>query len=233
MRIKIKNTKVFTANTDCKYHWRKLPKLIRVMRNKRLSFKLGVDLQCTDLRDVDLRSVYLRGAYLQYANLRCADLRDADLRGAYLRGVDLRDAYLQGAYLWGADLRGANLRGANLRDAYLQCADLRGADLRDAYLQGAYLQCAYLRGTDLRGAYLQGADNEKIKIVDFMSVSGIGSAERQTLFFKTNKDVVVQCGCFYGTLKEFQKTVKETHKGNKYEKDYLAAIKLVKVKFEL
>ena len=142
----------------------------------------------------------------------------ADLRGADLRGADLRDAYLQGADLQGADLQGADLRGANLSDAYL-----RGANLSDAYLRGA----------DLRGAYLQGADNEKIEIVDFMSVLGIGSAERQTFFFKTNKDVIVHRGYFYETLKEFQRRIKETHKGNKHEKEYLAAIKLVKIKFEL
>jgi len=213
MRVQIKNTKVFTVDSDCKYHWAKLPKLTKFMRTKYLIFNSGANLQGANLQDADLRG----------ANLHCADLR-----GAFLHGASLHGALLHGAYLHGADLRDVDLRDAFLHGADLQHAYLQGADLR-----GAYLQYANLQGTYLRGAYLQGADNEKVKIVDFMSVSGIGSAERQTLFFKTNKDVIVQCGCFYGTLKEFQKKVKETHKGNKHEKEYLTAIKLVKIKFEL
>ena len=148
--------------------------------------------------------------------------RGADLRGAYLGGADLRDAYLCDAYLRGADLRGAYLRGA----------DLRGAYLRDAYLGGAYL-----RGADLRGAYLRGADlGEWGKLQsgsDVLVVGSIGSRNGYTTIFYTDKGVFVMCGCFKGTLDEFEAKVKETHHGNKHERDYLALIQFVKVKFEL
>ena len=104
-----------------------------------------------------------------------------------------------------------------------------GADLRGAYLKGADLT-----GADLRGADLTGADKntpEKIKILDFMSVQGLGSQDRQTLFYKTEIGLVVQCGCFYGTEKAFRKAVKETHGTGQYAKEYLTMLKVVKVRF--
>jgi len=54
-----------------------------------------------------------------------------------------------------------------------------------------------------------------------------------TLFFKTDKGVFVQCGCFFGNLEEFVAKVKETHQGNKHERDYLALVEFIKVRFEL
>jgi hypothetical protein len=103
------------------------------------------------------------------------------------------------------------------------------------FLRGANLQGAYLQGADLQGAYLRGADKnapEKIKILDFMSVQGLGSEDRQTLFYKTEIGVIVQCGCFYGTEKAFKNAIKETHGNNQYGKEYTAMLKVVKIRFE-
>ena len=152
------------------------------------------------------------GADLGGANLRGADLRGADLRGAYLGDADLGGAYLGGADLRGADLRGADLRGANLRGAYL-----RGADLRGAYLGGAYL----------------GGFGKIQSPSDILQVGTIGSRNDYTTIFHTDKGVFVQCGCFRGTLAEFEAKVKETHQGNRDERDYLALIQFAKIKFEL
>ena len=165
-----------------------------------------------NLGDADLRGVNLRGANLGGADLGGADLGDADLGGADLGGADLGDA----------DLRGANLRGANLGGADLGDADLGDADLGDADLRGA----------DLGGAYL-GAWGKIQYSSDILIVGAIGSRNDYTTIFHTDKGVFVQCGCFKGTLEEFEKKVKETHQGNKYERDYLALIGFVKVKFEI
>ena len=154
----------------------------------------------------------LRGAYLRYADLRGADLRGADLVGADLRGADLGGAYL----------RYADLRGADLRGAYLRYADLRGADLG-----GAYLRYADLRGADL------GEWGKIQSPSDILIVGTIGSRNGYTTIFHTDKGLFVQCGCFKGTLDEFEAKVKETHQGNKHERDYLALIQFVKVKFEV
>ena len=194
MRIKIKNTTIFTCDVNCKYHWSKLPKFIKFLRENYINFKFGAVLSGADLRGADLS-----GADLSGADLRGADLSGADLRGAYLRGADLSGAYLRGAYLRGADLSGADLRGA-----------------------------------DLSGAYLRGADKntpKKIKILDFMSVSGLGSQDRTTYFYKTEIGLIIQCGCFYGTEKAFKKAVKETHSNNQYAKEYLSMLKVVKIRF--
>jgi uncharacterized protein YjbI with pentapeptide repeats len=205
MRVEIKNTKIFTVDVSCKYHWSKLPRFIKIMKEKYLIFKLGANLRGADLRGADLCDAYL-----------C----DADLRGADLYGANLCDADLSGANLYGANLRGANLRGA-----YLYDADLRGANLYGADLYGA----------NLRGADLRGADKNtptKLKIKDFMSVQGLGSNDRVTFFFDTEEiGLVIRCGCFYGTEKEFRKAVKETHKDGQFAKEYLAMLEVVKIRF--
>jgi len=138
----------------------------------------------------------------RYANLSSADLRYANLSSADLRSADLRYA----------DLSYANLSSANLRSANLSYADLSSANLRSADLSYADLSSANLRSADLDKRYLQ--------------VSCIGSAKRMTTY--CFDDDVIWCGCFKGTLKEFEKQVKETHKENAlYMKEYLGFIKYV------
>ena len=150
------------------------------------------------------------GADLCDANLYGADLRDANLYGANLRDANLRDANLYGANLYGADLYGADLRDANLYGANLRDANLYGADLRDANL----------------------GDWGKIQSAsDFLIVGSIGSRNGYTTLFHTDKGIFVQCGCFRGSIEDFEQKVKDTHQGNKHERDYLALIEFAKVKF--
>ena len=145
----------------------------------------------------------------------------------------IKDTLLE-AFKNDADLRGADLRGADLYGANLYGADLYGANLHDANLYGANLHDANLCGADLRGANLYGADGNVVgKIEDWMSHDNIGSRKSRTLFFKTDKGVFVQCGCFFGNLEEFVAKVKETHQGNKHERDYLALVEFIKIRFEL
>ena len=67
---------------------------------------------------------------------------------------------------------------------------------------------------------------------DFCFFYGFGSENRSTTFFKTkNKEIFVVCGCFEGTLEKFVEQVKETHGDNKFAKEYLLMVELVKVKF--
>ena len=142
----------------------------------------------------------------------------------------LIEAVKRGANLYGADLYGADLRGADLRGADLRGANLYGANLRCAYLDGANLGGANLYGADLRGADL--GDWGKIqKSHDILIVGAIGSRNDYTTIFHTDKGIFVRCGCFKGTLEEFKAKVKETHQGNKHERDYLALIEFVKIKF--
>jgi len=199
--IFIKNVKLFTLNIEHKCHWSNLPKLVKIMKEQRLSFPYGADLRGADLYGADLYGADLYGADLYGADLRGADLRGADLRGADLYGADLR----------GADLRGADLRGANLYGANLYGADLCGADL----LEGKPKNCP-----------------EKLKIQDWCLFERFGSENRRTLFFLTEIGIVVQCGCFWGTIKAFKKQVKETHGDNKHGKCYQVMAKLAELRLE-
>ena len=69
---------------------------------------------------------------------------------------------------------------------------------------------------------------------DVIVIGPIGSRDEFTTFYKTRMhDIWVSCGCFYGSLTDFEKEVKETHGGNVYEVSYLETIKYVKVLFDL
>ena len=116
-------------------------------------------------------------------------------------------------------------RGANLGDADLGDADLCGADLCGANLCGANL-----RGANLCGAEL-GEWGKLQSYSDILIAGVIGSRNDYTTIFHTDKGIFVQCGCFKGTLEEFEAKVKETHQGNNHEKDYLALIQFAKIKF--
>ena len=61
-----------------------------------------------------------------------------------------------------------------------------------------------------------------------------GSANRHTHAYLTKEGTVeVTCGCFRGSIEEFEKKVEETHRGTIYEKQYKAVINLIKIKFGL
>ena len=85
----------------------------------------------------------------------------------------------------------------------------------------------------MRGAYLVGADlGDWGKLQDILVTGPLGSRKAYTTCYKTDKGVYVQCGCFKGTMDEFVAKVKQTHQGNTHERDYLAMVEFVKVKFQ-
>ena len=97
------------------------------------------------------------------------------------------------------------------------------ADLSYANLRSANLRSADLSSADLNSANLRSADLDK-KII---SISRIGSRKGMTTY--NFDDDIIWCGCFKGTLKEFEDKVKETHKDNKqYLKEYMGFIKYIK-----
>lgn len=69
---------------------------------------------------------------------------------------------------------------------------------------------------------------------DILWVSKIGSRLGTTTIYR-NKDggVSVTCGCFIGTLKDFEKQVERTHGDNKFGREYKALIELIKIHFEV
>ena len=92
--------------------------------------------------------------------------------------------------------------------ADLRYADLRSADLRSADL--SYVNLSYAK-TDKR----------------YIQISCIGSEKRMTTYcFENDK---IWCGCFTGTLKDFEKQVQKTHKHNEnHLKEYIGFINYLK-----
>ena len=130
----------------------------------------------------------------------------------------INQAVKENADLSYADLSYANLSYADLSDANLSYADLSYADLR-----GANLSYANLSYADLRGANLSYANLSK----RYIQISCIGSAKRMTTY--CFDEDVIWCGCFKGSLQEFEVKVNETHKNNEmYLKEYLGAINYIK-----
>lgn len=67
---------------------------------------------------------------------------------------------------------------------------------------------------------------------DYATAKGFGSVYRVTTFFREKTgEVGVKCGCFYGTLAEFRKKVKETHGDSKKAKEYLMLADLMEYRF--
>ncbi len=67
---------------------------------------------------------------------------------------------------------------------------------------------------------------------DYATISGFGTKSRCTTFFRCkDNEIRVACGCFYGTIEEFEKQVKRTREG-KIAKEYLMIADLMKYHFE-
>jgi hypothetical protein len=118
---------------------------------------------------------------------------------------------------------GANLSRANLSGADLSGANLSGADLYGAHLYGANLSGANLSRADLSRANLYGE-----KVEDIKQIGNIGSRGGFTICFKLEKSIKINCGCFWGSLEEFEKKITETHGDNKHASDYRDMITFIK-----
>ena len=162
------------------------------------------------------------------------DLRNADLCCYNLRGINLCDVDLFGVNLSGSDLTDADLSGSNLCGAYmfntmLHDTKLCYTDLIGVHLYGSELLNVNFYDIDLCGVVLRDVG----KIEDWVCHDNVGSRKARTIFFKTDKGVFVQCGCFFGDLEKFVTTVKERHKGNEYEKEYLSLVEYIKIRFKV
>ena len=64
---------------------------------------------------------------------------------------------------------------------------------------------------------------------DLMNIHGLGSRFDTTTFYRGKENTIyVVCGCFNGTLEEFENRVELTHGDNKFGRDYKMAIKLAR-----
>ena len=169
-----------------------------------------------DLSDVNLSNANLSNANLSYCNLSYCDLSYCNLYNANLCYVDLTIT----------NLSCANLNYANLVHADLSYVDLGNANLRNANLNYCNLSYTYLLGVNLTKAsfYLTNLYEAK---GEFVGIENIGSRNDTTHYFYNDDRVI--CGCFDGSMEEFEDKVKnEYSEDNKYYKQYIVAIKILK-----
>jgi hypothetical protein len=71
------------------------------------------------------------------------------------------------------------------------------------------------------------------KDANIITFGGVGRDYATLTAFKNTDGVVrINRGCFNGTLKEFEKAVKEKHGNNQYGKEYKLIIKVIKERFK-
>ena len=67
-----------------------------------------------------------------------------------------------------------------------------------------------------------------------MAHSGSDRQQRRLYDIFSGEDgIYVSCGCFYGSISEFEKAVEKTHAGTKHERDYKLAIELAKSRIQI
>ena len=117
-----------------------------------------------------------------------------------------------------------NIKGKHIQDSArvcgsaLVCGSARVCD--SARVCGSALVCGSARVAMMARI---------TKSSDYICFTSIGSREGNTLTaWRDVCGIGVNCGCFTGTLKEFEKRVKETHGNNEHGREYRLAIKLIK-----
>ena len=126
-----------------------------------------------------------------------------------MKTTELLEQYKKGE----RDFTNKDLCGANLRKA-----DLNGANLCKADLSGANLNGADLCGADLSGANINGAKN----IYFFNKKDG------RACYAIANGDLLmIQAGCFWGTLDEFERAALDRYGGDE-NKNYKVQIKYLR-----
>ncbi len=139
--------------------------------------------------------------------------------------ANLAGAYLARAYLVGACLARANLARANLAGAYLAGANPAGANLDGANLAGAYLAGANLARANLARANLAG--KKLIGARPVFQIGPIGSRCAQFVSYITEAGVLLNAGCFWGTVDEFRAKLADTHGNNDHAKEYEMALLMI------
>lgn len=169
----------------------------------------GADLGGMKLVGLNLLGADLCGANLEGADLSDSTLSNTNMEGANLAGAILDRAILTEACLTEACLKGASLKGASLFRTDMTYADLRGANLQKANLVQTLLYNAEFYGTTLRTALI-GVGLTKAK--DILAIGPIGSRGDITYAVNHPGAIMIQCGCFWGPLEEWEAKCRSVHR---------------------
>lgn len=170
-------------------------------------------IEFRDLERSNFSKRNLKGAILNYCNLQFANFIGTNLKGVELKGSDLMYCDLTGSDLSCSTLTNSNLVNSKMERTNLKDADLRFTNLGNARLKGVNLTEALLYKTDLSYA----------NIDNMISCGNLGEHNRVVYYFyKENR---IKCGCFDGTLEEFES---ELLKKYKEDNNYFKALEMFK-----
>jgi len=129
------------------------------------------------------------------------------------------------------------LKAKSLKEA-VESAVKEGANLEGANLEGANLEGANLEGANLEGANLEGAkygDKQLWTSRPVLQLGPCGRYGRTTVvfFFADGSDPLIRCGCFMGSIAEFEEKIHETHKRTFHETEYMILAKHIKAIYAL
>ena len=128
------------------------------------------------------------------------------------------------AVLYEADIPDDTPSGLERRVA-LEKATAARANLDGAYLARANLARANLAGANLDGAYLDG--KKLLGTRPVFQIGPIGSRCAQFVSYITEAGVLLNAGCFLGTVDEFRAKLADTHGDNDHAKEYEMALLMI------
>ena len=145
--------------------------------------------------------------------------------------AQIKDSYLNGRIIISnfAEISNSTIIGSNIviqNNANIENSSIRGL----AYIRGdAKIYNVNLKSSNINLSY--GANIKSNN--DFLVIGPIGSRWDYTTFYITKDNSIwVCCGCFNGNIENFLQAVINTHRGNRYENDYKAAIEFAKIILE-
>lgn len=185
------------------------------------------DYSNQQLRDADFSGQDLSGVNFSGAKLVNAIFYGTNLSGACFKDAILTCAHFDGAYLINADLRNAHMHRVTLRNTSCYRADFSGADLSYGFIKNsnfgeADFYRAILCNTDFQSSDFKAARH----LVQF---GPVGSRVDIMYVVAGVGDVMVKCGCFWGTFAAWQRECAHVHDGNTHGQVYAGVAELLRV----
>ena len=200
-----------------------LDALLEYCEEKKLENKMLKKIEIKNISGAVLYSHECKGNTIKIT------LEKAVKEGVNLSYTDLSGSDLSGSDLFGCVLSNCNLSGSDLSFSDLSYADLSFSDLFGCNLSYSNLQFAMIRDSNMEGINLRDCNlNRTMTDKWYVSVACIGSEKRKMIY--CFEDDIIWCGCFTGSLSEFEKKVEETHKDSpQYLKEYKGFIEYIKM----
>lgn len=176
----------------------------------------NVSLDSANLSREDFSGAKLAHAIFTNADIRESDFSRADIEYADFSGAKAVKAIFSNANMYCTKCRETDFRYADFRGATFAHSVLIDSNLYNAIFRNTNLSKTCINYSNLRGADLSGAITDK----RYIQVSCIGSRKGLTTY--CFEDDLIWCGCFFGDLEKFEKTVKRVHGNNpQYLQEYM------------